>query len=108
MMEATDKKLPQGLRLLFSVPSGTTEQAVSDAFYAAGIVIPVDAISIKGFPGRLASVIVSVPSDELVRLLQWMLSDVHINGLAITLRNRPNHRAGKRKAEAWEPRPMQR
>ena len=94
---APQAQLPQGMRILFSVPKGVTEQAISEAFYAAGVVVPVDAISLRVFPDHRVSCLMSVPSEEILRLLQWALQDATLGGQPIKLRGKPNHRAGRQR-----------
>jgi hypothetical protein len=72
----------------------TTEQAISEAFYAAGVVVPVDAISLRSWPDRV-SVLLVVSTEEVLRLMQYVLQDANIGGHPITLRSKPHHRAGQ-------------
>lgn len=99
MMEAADKRLPQGMRVFCNVPAGVTAQEFSEWLYSRGLVVPPEAITLRAYPGNTGAIFV-IDREELIRLLMWVLDGEKFNGFQLTLRSKPNHRAGRQRIQS--------
>lgn len=96
---AEQKQLPQGMRVFCNLPAGVTAQDFSEWLYSRGLVVPTEAITLRSYPGNTSAIFV-IDREELIRLLMWVLDGEKFKGFQLTLRGKPNHRAGRQRIQS--------